>query len=93
MTCSSDPVPDRDAGNPWRHDAAARVASRSGHSIARHGAVPTFRPGGGGAHPATTSAVSLDGAAQADPAAWLGRRYKQDQPAARRGQNGKEPAG
>ena len=40
-----------------------------GHGAARNGAVPTFHPGGYGAHPVTTSAANLDVMTRADPAA------------------------
>jgi hypothetical protein len=81
-----------DTGKPLRHDAAARAASRSAGSVARHGAVPVFHPAAGDAHPVTASVAASMGwrGPMRKPAP--GRGYEQDQPAARREQNGEELA-
>ena len=49
-----------DTGKPLRHDAAARAASRSAGSVARHGAVPVFHPAGD-AHSVTASVAASKG--------------------------------
>ena len=46
---------------PLRHDAAARAASRSAGSVARHGAVPVFHPAAGDAHSVTASVAASMG--------------------------------
>ena len=51
-----------DTGKPLRHDAAARAASRSAGSVARHGAVPVFHPAGDARSVTASVAVWMDGA-------------------------------
>ena len=50
-----------DTGKPLRHDAAARAASRSAGSVARHGTVPVFHPAAGDAHSVTASVAASMG--------------------------------
>jgi hypothetical protein len=75
-----------------RHDAAARAASRSARSVARHGTGPVFHPAAGGAHSVTASVAAWMRWRGADMEACPGRGYEQDQAAVHRERNGGEPA-
>ena len=91
MTGSTRSSPERDTGNPCgMTPPLVQRPTRAQRRSPRHRA--RLPPGSGRRALGHRLPGSLDGRARADPAAFPGRRYEQDQPAAQLEQNGGEPA-